>query len=351
MFFTTIIIVPLFAIGGGHTPTNGSDVLVTYTGHSEAGSPVRPELETPEASVRDVGDAARKVHDSGGVTGAADEVIFIPNEKPVVRNEDLRNEEAARDVLTRNQLPDNVNVGTESPNQDVVFISGKNHGSEEKPDKRRTEKRKKEKVAEEEDKGPTAVKLDCSNLDCEVAQVPVCGGKLERKRWTYRLFLNECFFRKVNCAFRNRGNRYKQVPIDKCAGTAAVFSERPVFKLAPLKITPRPQLKQNDTRRSISSRRSLNMGPNGQFCSHPCPVSCTEEYDPQCAVSATGQKRVFLNHCKLDHNSCLYRAVWHRRPLSWCVGGKMADIQQNRGFIAWMQRNGVVDRKGRLALP
>ncbi|CAH2217444.1 jg10548 [Pararge aegeria aegeria] len=138
------------------------------------------------------------------------------------------------------------------------------------------------------------------------------------------------------------------VPVEYCKNIGAHYLTRPyAFKPVPL---PQNEAANVETRRTFASRRSLNMGVDGSFCAHACPASCTEEYDPQCALSSSGQRKVFLNHCKLDYNSCLYKVVWHRRPLSECVGGKKADMTQNRGFIGWMQRVGIVDKKGRLVL-
>uniref|UniRef100_A0A2H1VEH8 SFRICE_008459 n=1 Tax=Spodoptera frugiperda TaxID=7108 RepID=A0A2H1VEH8_SPOFR len=101
---------------------------------------------------------------------------------------------------------------------------------------------------------------------------------------------------------------------------------------------------------TASTIQSMSMDAKGRFCSHTCPSSCPEDYDPECAISATGQKRVFMNHCKLDQNSCFYSVVWHRSPLSECVGGEKAHLHQTRGFVGWMQRVGILDKKGHLVL-
>ncbi|RVE40031.1 hypothetical protein evm_015319, partial [Chilo suppressalis] len=95
---------------------------------------------------------------------------------------------------------------------------------------------------------------------------------------------------------------------------------------------------------------SFNKELDGRFCSHLCPSSCPEQYEPECAVSNKGERRVFMNHCKLDYNSCSYGTVWQKRPLAECVGGKKADLTRNSAFIGWMQRVGIVDNKGRLKL-
>lgn len=45
-------------------------------------------------------------------------------------------------------------------------------------------------------------KVDCANLACNRSRASVCGGKLDGHTWRYRLFLNECYLKKVNCEFK-----------------------------------------------------------------------------------------------------------------------------------------------------
>ncbi|XP_038220312.1 uncharacterized protein LOC119838437 [Zerene cesonia] len=330
---------------------NNSDVIVTYAGHSEVKDPI-PGKDEKTLSDIDM-DKAIKLNDEvdrdtvvnererdiqSDQTEASD-VVFIPNEKEVLRNEDYKNV-GMKDLIGGTNIDGilrHVKAETESPNHDIIFISGKNEEIIEKTVK---------ETPRTQQKTSSKIKLNCKNLDCNNTVSSVCGGKEEEKKWKYRLFMNECYFRKVNCGFKYPSNRYKIMPMESCKHIGGRFPSRPF-------VYPARQIvanKFNETRRFLSSRRSLNMGVDGTFCSHSCPIHCTEEYDPQCALSPTGQRRVFLNHCKLDYESCFYNAVWHRRPLSECVGGKKADMRQNRGFIGWLQRVGIVDKRGRLVL-
>ncbi|CAK1592501.1 unnamed protein product [Parnassius mnemosyne] len=367
MYFK-LLLISLSTIGVlSHTPINSSDLIVTYEGHSEVENAKPVSLAKHDTPETGVGNEMFKVEPkltkpvvtdtTEAYLEAKEDVVFIPNEKPVQRNEDYlydREEVKMKDLLTSrvsDVLSDKkVSVETEAPSKDVVFISGKNQEYDAKDNTNKSDrKHRKEQPEIVPETRETFKTINCSNLDCNITQDPVCGGKLEQNKWKYRLFLNECFFRKVNCAFRYRENRYKQVPAEKCNNVGAQYSERPFVYIPHPLPTPKPAIVRNE-RRSFSSRRSMSMGSDGQFCSHACPASCTDDYEPQCGISATGQKRVFLNHCKLDFNSCFYRVVWHVRPLSWCVGGQMADMRQNRGFIAWLQRVGIVDKKGKLVL-
>ncbi|XP_026747860.1 uncharacterized protein LOC113508892 [Trichoplusia ni] len=258
-----------------------------------------------------------------------------------LRIKDLMMMKSVNDVLNKNFHVDK----PDPPNEDIVFITGKNH--ERNDDGKRSDDNIVDYIDDDMIQRP---KLNCSDLDCNNTIHSVCGAKVVNRELKYRLFLNDCYFRKVNCAFKYEINRYRQVTVDRCKTIGAHYVEKP-FAFKP-KSFP---MEKNAAKgvfpsRSSSSRRSMAMNYNGQFCSHPCPVSCPDEYDPQCAVSGTGQRRVFLNHCKLDYNSCFYGVVWHKRPLAECIGGKKADMRQNRGFIGWMQRVGIVDRKGRLVL-
>ncbi|CAG5044956.1 unnamed protein product [Parnassius apollo] len=253
-----------------HTSTNTSDVIITYEGHSEVENAKPMSVSKQDTPETGAGNEVVKfepkltkplVSDTTETyPEATEDVIFIPNEKPVLRNEDYlydREEVAMKDLLTSRAsdvLSDKkVNVETEAPSKDVLFITGKNQEYDAKDNTNRENKRNKK----EQTRIATATreifkKINCTNLDCNNTQDPVCGGKLENNKWKYRLFLNECFFRKVNCAFRYRVNRYKPVPAEKCNSFGAHYSERPLlYKPQPL---PKP-IEQNETRRSFSSRR------------------------------------------------------------------------------------------------
>ncbi|XP_045525956.1 uncharacterized protein LOC123715142 isoform X2 [Pieris brassicae] len=329
-----LFFIPFYAIYtlSTHIDRNNSDVIITYTGHNEADRVMKDK--TIKEPIINQGDVEIP-HTENFTNTEANEVVFIPNEKEVFRNEDYR------DVKVHD-LIENTNVRnimktehkTENPVGDIIFISGKNHEN--------VESNVRPKEAERIPTGKK-MKMDCNNLNCNNTLASICGLKEEDNKIKYRLFLNECFFRKVNCAFKYANNRYKVVPIEHCKNIGG--------RVIPKPYAHKPNVvKKGDTRRSFSSRRTLNMGIDGAFCGHSCPDHCTEDYEPQCAVSANGERRVFVNHCVLDYNSCLYGAVWQRRPLSECVGGKKADLRQNRGFIGWLQRVGIVDKRGRLVL-
>ncbi|XP_050676372.1 uncharacterized protein LOC126973223 [Leptidea sinapis] len=280
-------------------------------------------------------------------TEGLDEVVFIPNDKEDAKGEtNLRNIMKGDDSIVG--LMNEVEVETESPKEDIIFLSGKNDDVV-----HRIEEKQPENDKEHTTKKPKVV-LDCKDLNCNNNKASVCGGKEEEHKWKFRLFLNDCYFRKVNCAFKYEYNSkylFASLATITCSQMLFVILSAPYFEFQPPRSRPQEQIHNqlNETRRMFSSRRSLSFGIDGQFCAHACPISCTEDYDPQCAVSSSGHRQVFLNHCKLDYNSCLNRIVWRRQPLSKCIGGKKADMRQNRGFIGWLQRVGIVDKKGRLA--
>ncbi|XP_013188940.2 uncharacterized protein LOC106133677 [Amyelois transitella] len=281
------------------------------------------------------------------------EVIFVPNEKDLHRIEDVENEFYNRPVLISDMISKTAigdvmkKAETEPPNQDILFISGKNAEQQEKEPQKESEKHL-DTRRDGNNKQRIKKKLDCKNLNCRNKLESVCGVKTDHNQLKHRLFLNECFFRKVNCAFKYEENRYKQVDNYRCRNVGAHLPIRP--SVTPTPPTPAPPKQDLNMRRSFSSRRSMNRGIDGSFCSHPCPSSCPDDYDPECAVSKKGERKVFVNHCKLDMNSCFYGEVWQQRPLAECVGGKKADMRQNRGFIAWMQRVGMVNNKGKLMI-
>lgn len=94
---------------------------------------------------------------------------------------------------------------TENPHKDTVFISGKNNDNVEKHEIRRqkTEDVRPNPTKSTKIRQPT---LDCNHLECNNTVNSICGGREIEKKWKYRLFLNECFFRKVNCGFQHATN-------------------------------------------------------------------------------------------------------------------------------------------------
>ncbi|XP_068627118.1 uncharacterized protein [Battus philenor] len=352
--YLIIIIISILTNIKCHTPINNSEIIVTYKGHSEIGldKPIFYTEHNPESDNKDHDRVTTKRTEvqTEEYPMTEGDVVFVPNEKPIIRNEDIvEGETRINDLLTRKYMSNVVNEKkviehTDIPNNEAIFITGKNKEYDLKEIE--TKKKIEQKTAPVKTKADN--KLNCTNLDCDTTQETICGGKVEENKWKYRLFLNKCYFNKVNCGFRHSINRYKKVQMRNCDNIAMRTLERPL--VVPNKVINEAVTIRNDTRISFPSRRSLNKGVDGQFCSHLCPGSCTDDYDPQCAVSGAGEKRVFLNHCKLDQNSCSYKVVWYRRPLSWCVGGKKADLRENRGFVAWLQRAGLVDGKGRLSM-
>ncbi|KAJ0184201.1 hypothetical protein K1T71_000624 [Dendrolimus kikuchii] len=357
-----------------HVPKNNSDVIVTYSGHAEAN--FEPEKYFQNTTLKSIITSTtsqittnkerikifvpeyiinRAMSTTDYPFTEEDDVVFIPNEKAAIprygdefpsrnkmRIEDLM-KKSVGDIINDQNI--RIESNTEAP-KDIFFISGKNNENIETS----TKTRKTETKIESRRSGKETLKLDCRNLDCNNTISSVCGGKYEHREWRYRIFLNDCYFRKVNCAFKYPENRYKLVLLEKCKNTGA-HVQRPAMIYNP---SPPAYVKQaiklNSTRRNLISRRSETRDIDGQACSHACPITCPEDYEPECAVSSNGNQRVFLNHCKLDYNSCTFGVVWYKRPLSECVGGRKADMRQNRAFIGWMQRVGIVDNKGRLVL-
>ncbi|XP_050556568.1 uncharacterized protein LOC118280905 [Spodoptera frugiperda] len=290
-----------------------------------------------------------------------DPVLFVPNVGSARRDDGYLDGIKIKDLLMMTPLPEVMNnrfhdeKTLDAQKEDVVFVVGKNGegNSDKKPDRNTNfNSNQVDDYEDSETKVTRKPRLICSNLNCNNTINSICGGKMVNREWKYRLFLNECYLRKVNCGFKYEINRYKQVPPDKCQTVGAHLAERP-FSFTPKiynfeKAEPKPE--SFDRRKGFAARRSMSMDAKGRFCSHTCPSSCPEDYDPECAISATGQKRVFMNHCKLDQNSCFYSVVWHRSPLSECVGGEKAHLHQTRGFVGWMQRVGILDKKGHLVL-
>ncbi|XP_013163282.1 PREDICTED: uncharacterized protein LOC106114566 [Papilio xuthus] len=353
MFLQIILVSLIIKNVHNHTPKNNSDVYITYQEHSELGNDKILEAKKDDIDKNKIKPKTQTDAVTENYEPTFEDIVFVPNEKPIIRNEDLINNEEIKidDLMNRkylnNVMEERKVVKTDSPNEHVLFITGKNKEDEEFNTDKVTKRNQRTKSIFDDISKVIKRKVNCSSLDCNNNQDPVCGGKAERNKIKYRLFLNECFFDKVNCAFKYNLNKYRKVNLTKCEQVAALNFEKPTYKLKTAPIKP---ANVNNTRRTFSSRRSLMIDIDGKFCSHSCPVSCTDDYDPRCAITSNGQMRVFANHCKLDFNSCLYRIVWHARPLSHCVGGRKADMQQNRRFISWMQQAGIVDKRGRLSI-
>ncbi|CAH1642682.1 unnamed protein product [Spodoptera littoralis] len=288
-----------------------------------------------------------------------DAVIFLPDVRTGRRDDGYIDGMHIKDLLMK-PLPEVMNNKfheeklLDAQKDAVVFVAGKNGEIDTDKKQDTNANYNSNQVDDYEDpntKVPPIPRLNCSNLDCNNIIHSICGGKIVNREWKYRLFLNDCYFRKVNCGYKYKVNRYIRLPLDKCKTTGTHQVERP-FSFTPKiynfdKVETKPE---SLIRKGYASRRSMTMTAKGEFCSHPCPAACPDNYDPECAISATGQKRVFMNHCKLDENSCFYSVVWHRSPLSVCVGGDKANIHQSRSFISWMQRVGILDAKGHLVL-
>ncbi|KAL4712086.1 hypothetical protein ACJJTC_008669 [Scirpophaga incertulas] len=346
MWYQALMLLRIIITVHCHTPANNSDVIISYSGHSEVEFPLVPKpIEPDSTTVPEVPTNYDQDKD----------VVFVPNDAPnkdVIRNERMNIENILSNNIKKTvsdliQEKD-IRIENEPPKQDILFIQGRNNENE------HVENKKTPEVKQKKPRTTTAKTLDCSKLDCSNNLGEVCGGKIEHKQWRYRLFLNECFFRKVNCNFRYEENRFQLMPIEKCKSVGAHYNIPPIVRKS---FQPRPSDKHPPStapsvnrRQAFVSRRSLSIDLNGAFCSHPCPISCPEQYEPECAVSNSGVRKVFANHCKLDFNSCLHGGVWYRRPLADCVGGKKADLTQNSAFIGWMQKVGIVDNKGRLNL-
>ncbi|KAJ2942454.1 hypothetical protein O0L34_g16059 [Tuta absoluta] len=368
------IFLTIITAATSHTPANTSSIIMVG-GHADMQDTVF--LTTKPAGVTgvttrkttansDSSDELTQDEHHGKKKEEEGDVVFVPTGRNIFMNDEALHE----DTIRMSDVLDNKRVSgvkeTEKPG-DILFIQGKNNERQSRPN---VETRRMSNVNEEnkgefkyidyEDeetkKGTTPVPLDCEHLDCEHVIDSVCGGKMERSEMKYRLFKNECFFRKVNCGFNYATNRYLQVDLDFCKNIAThvtrQYDNYPMYyqKIETQQI--RPQKRRNDIEptRRFSGRRAMIMNEGGKYCSHACPTMCTDVYEPECALSASGLRRVFRNHCSLDLNSCEYQMLWRVRPLSECTGVMKADMHQNRAFIDWMQKSGIIDRKGKLVL-
>ncbi|XP_073966370.1 uncharacterized protein [Choristoneura fumiferana] len=374
-----ILLVVVTGTRCAHVARNDTDIVVTYEGHAEAVRPVPvpksgtdtgTERTDEKVVVMSDTDSDYLEHSNVKVqnepTEGPEEVVFIPSgnrdggEYARRSNREREREFRVKDVMEKHTIGDIINdrvvqAETESPNEGILFISGKNNENMEQNIKKEEEAKINLKEVKE-----AAAPLDCRNLNCDHTLAAVCGVRLEQKKPRYRLFLNDCYFRKVNCGFSYEYNRYTVAPREKCATVGSHYPRRP----DPPTFLPRPpspaatgrreEEPPRETRRMMASRRALSTGVDGSPCSHPCPVHCPDDYTPECAITITAalsqQARVFLNHCQLDLHSCSTGSVWQRRPLADCVGNKKAEVQNNRAFIGWMQRVGIVDKKGRMVL-
>ncbi|XP_059050339.1 uncharacterized protein LOC131845310 [Achroia grisella] len=356
MFISYVLLNCLFYSIESHTPKNDSDVLITYSGHAEA---INEPINVLSQNSMDTSDYIKLSQPQSYMTTvntAPDDIVFIPNEKEIQRNDQVNEKNVMNigDYMVNKNVDDvlegkGINFDTEAP-KDIFFISGKNNENVAKSEIKEKERDNHSGTRRSGKEKNKPILMDCNNLDCNNTVNSTCGGKIEHKKLRYRLFLNDCYFRKVNCNFKYAENRYTKVPNVHCQNIGVHYSVRPyVYKSERVVAVEKKNIDLN-ARKSYSSRRSQNKDINGRFCSHRCPISCPDDYDPECAVSTTGRRKVFSNHCKLDYDSCTYSVIWQRRPLAECVGGKKADLQQNRGFIGWMQRVGIVDNRGRLVL-
>ncbi|XP_063371995.1 uncharacterized protein LOC134660198 [Cydia amplana] len=357
---------------------NTSDVITTYMGHSDVQTPVdfrkgnekgrnsggerkgdklKSEREEKEANDSDY------LEQTTAATEAGNDVVFIPSgnsdAQSFRRAGRARGDEySVKDMMERVAVGDVINerykTETEPPEGGVVFKPGKNDERTEEKIKHELDDEKIEQAVKEY-KEAYENPMDCENLDCENVLEAICGVKLENKRPKYRLFKNECFFRKVNCGLRYDYNRYRTVSIDQCDGVGSHLP--PQEQTGWLQYQPRPLPRsqpsggggQSSGRRS-ASRRAMTSNPNGLPCDHFCPVRCPEVYAPVCAYTYPERARVFQNHCLLDLQSCNDGSVWHERALSECAGDVRAEVHERAAFIGWMQRMGILDKKGHLVM-
>ncbi|XP_041983656.1 uncharacterized protein LOC121736500 isoform X1 [Aricia agestis] len=340
LVYTHILLVKAF---------NDSNIIITRAGHSDIDR-IIPEKITNKEEKQNIDQPI----DS--------DVVFVPNSE--TRGNE-RHENYNINRVTERTIEKTVAEQSEQ-SKDVIFITGKNNEDVEKINKHTIQKQSETGrdvfVRGKEKHNDVVVQrknmpLDCSNVICNNTLHSLCGERKDQGISKYRLFRNECYLRKVNCEFKDEFNRYVEVELEKCAKIAAHLPESPQEYVQNVPIiteevrVPKRRInikKQNKIRRSFKSRRSLSMGVDGRACQHDCPTYCTDVYVPECALSSSGQQKVFLNHCKLDLDSCLRDTVWYRRPLYECVGRKRTQVEQNREFIVWMQRSGLIDKKGKL---
>ncbi|XP_048003062.1 uncharacterized protein LOC125239491 [Leguminivora glycinivorella] len=355
-----------------HMAHTTSDVITTYMGHSDVQAPVQPfrkgnkkgerggkgrgdKLKTEEKKNDEDFLEQTTAHPETG-----NDVVFIPsgNNDPSFRRSGgaRRDEYSVKDMMERVAVGDVINeryrTETEAPAEGaVVFKPGKN-------DERTEEKIKHEMDDERIEQAVKEYKeiyenpMDCENLDCENVLEAVCGVKLENKRPKYRLFKNECFFRKVNCGLKYDYNRYRTVSIDQCDGVGSHLPPQEhtgwiQYQPRPL---PRSQPSGGQTSgRRTNSRRAMTANADGLPCNHYCPTRCPDMYTPVCAYTSN-RARVFQNHCQLDLQSCSDGSVWQERALAECAGDVRAEVHERAAFISWMQRMGILDKKGHLVM-
>ncbi|XP_061727399.1 uncharacterized protein LOC133532657 [Cydia pomonella] len=425
-----IILLPMTE--AGHMAHNTSDVITTYMGHSDVQAPVDfrkgnekgrksgGERKGDKLSEREERKEKGEANDSDYLeqttapTEAGNDVVFIPSgnsdSQSFRRAESARRDEySVKDMMERVAVGDVINerykTETEPPEGGIVFKPGKNDERTEEKIKHELDDEKIEQAVKEY-KEVYENPMDCENLDCENVLEAVCGVKLENKRPKYRLFKNECFFRKVNCGLRYDYNRYRTVSIEQCDGVGSHLPPQEHTGWLQYQPRPLPQIQlsgggQSSGRRSASRRRktcecdrlgnhppgvhwlaavpaqafvktsdkwwrseqrgdellqdaflpsAMTANAEGLPCDHFCPVRCPDMYAPVCAYSFPKRARVFQNHCSLDLQSCNDGSVWQERALSECAGDVRAEVHERAAFIGWMQRMGILDKKGHLVM-
>ncbi|XP_037972382.2 uncharacterized protein LOC105388971 [Plutella xylostella] len=349
-----VIFLILF-VGDCECDEGPSDVIVTFgSGHSDSERLVNAPRFIDQSDTRI--ESSSTPNSEGQPTSPAPEqgsVLFIP------RNNDdeeylRKSEDRMQDLLHGRRTMEDVarKAFDATTNGDNVFMAGKNYDELDKKEKKKSNRRA-ENHEEANDYSTTAApkRINCKNLNCDHQKLnPTCGAKLDHNSVKYRLFRSKCLLRKVNCGLNHDSNRYTIVEPNYCEhvgrhGQPPPPNYRPSTNYSYRKKQDLPPL---ETRRLMASKRSQNMDINGQFCFHICPIVCPDQYEPECAISETGQKRVFMNHCHLDMSSCKEDTAWRAQPLVQCVGEEAAENKQTRSFVAWMQNVGVVDARGRL---
>lgn len=114
----TLLLIPmLMTTKCDHTLKNQTDVIVTYSNHADAEpKPIQVETKTEIQIIIPETPVTEKMRDSteGNEERDSDEVVFVPNEKEVERNEDyLMNSPRIRveDFMARRTVDDVMNNG------------------------------------------------------------------------------------------------------------------------------------------------------------------------------------------------------------------------------------------------
>ncbi|KAG6462273.1 hypothetical protein O3G_MSEX013154 [Manduca sexta] len=254
-FLFPAVLVPVLIINTKCHTANNSDVIVINSGHADVVD--QPQNIINEPKTTETTENTKLMIPETTTTEAeieaTEDVVFVPNEKEVQRNFD-DDKMKIGDILYRKTVGDimndrNVRIETEAPNEDIVFISGKNN---ENIETSKIERNKEVNIQKKEK--PKKKFIDCANLDCNNTLNSVCGVKKDNGHLKYRLFLNDCYFRKVNCNFKYEENRYKQIELERCRNIASHNTERP-FSYNPMPLPPPRPSPMDKSRRSLSSRR------------------------------------------------------------------------------------------------